>query len=282
MYRIGWGGCGQLVPVCRAVVFVTEPPYTYRIGSREHARIMSGCHRVVVNYPALPAPDRLAAVDHSLRAGLYRNDILPHDPVHGRGPASSYRPRRGRRVGAVLRPAYRSRAVDCPAGLLPGVLALYPNLGTGIEPVRGRRPRVQGPRPGGLGPQMPVYSWHLPTPACARTAVPEDTADRVLPVCERASFPPCRSLRSRLKKGAPRYRLLITSTTHHPHTRRDSTGHSRHLTRSVDDTLTHRPHCPARLRGTPLSRPPPGTARRPTASRHRRHRTARRTAATTH
>jgi hypothetical protein len=31
--RIGWGGRGQLVPGCRTVVFVTEPPrYTYRIG----------------------------------------------------------------------------------------------------------------------------------------------------------------------------------------------------------------------------------------------------------
>jgi len=128
--------------------------------------------------------------------------------MHGRGPASSYRPRRGRRVGAVLRPAYRSRAVDCPADLIPGVLTLYPNMGTGIEPVRGRRPRVQGPRPDGLEPQMPVYSWHLPTPACARTAVPEDTVDKILTVCERASSPPCRSLRSRLRKGNPRYRLL--------------------------------------------------------------------------
>jgi hypothetical protein len=150
-----------------------------------------------VNYPALLAPGRRKAVGHSLRAGLYRNDIVPRDPMYGRGPASSSRPRRGRRVGAVLRPAYRSRAVDCPADLLPGVLALYPNMGTGIEPVRGRRPRVQGPRPDGLEPQMPVYSWHLPTPACARTAVPEGTVHRLLNVCERASSPPCRSLRSR-------------------------------------------------------------------------------------
>ena len=35
----------------------------------------------VVNYLALLAPSRLAAVGHSLRAGLYRNDIVPRDPV---------------------------------------------------------------------------------------------------------------------------------------------------------------------------------------------------------
>ena len=34
-----------------------------------------------VNYPALLAPSRLAAVGHSLRAGLSRTDIVPHDPM---------------------------------------------------------------------------------------------------------------------------------------------------------------------------------------------------------
>ena len=93
-----------------------------------------------VNYPALLALSRLAAIGHSLRAGLYRNDIVPRDPVRGRGPASSYRPRFGRGLSG---PPSTVR-VDCPADLIPGVLALYPEMGTGVEPVRGRRSRVQG------------------------------------------------------------------------------------------------------------------------------------------
>jgi len=102
--------------------------------------------------------------------------------------------------------------------------------------------------------------------------------------CVRTRFLPSLPLASLAAEEGGSALPLADHVNHTPptHTRRDSTGHSRHPTRSVDDTLTHRPHCPARLRGTPLSRPPPGTARRPTASRHRRHRTARRTAATTH
>ena len=72
-----------------------------------------------VNYPALLAPSRLAAVGHSLRAGLYRNDIVPRDPVHGRGPASYYRPRSG--VGAILYASYSNRGEECPADLIPSV-----------------------------------------------------------------------------------------------------------------------------------------------------------------
>ena len=92
-----------------------------------------------VNYPALLAPSRLAAIGHSLRAGLYRNDSVPRDPVRGRGPASSSRPRFGRGLSG---PPSTVR-VDCPADLIPGVLALSPEMGTGVEPVRGRRSRVQ-------------------------------------------------------------------------------------------------------------------------------------------
>ena len=46
-----------------------------------------------VNYPALLAPFRLAAVGHSLRAGLSRTAIVPRGPLRGRGPAFSCRSR---------------------------------------------------------------------------------------------------------------------------------------------------------------------------------------------
>ena len=110
------------------------------------------------------------------------------------------RPRCGRRVGAVLRPAYRSRAVDCPADLLAGGRLV--------------RPRLQGARPSGLAPQVPVYSWHLPTPTCARTAVPYGMGRKRLSLAGLPSFATrflpgllARSARS-LRPGAPRYHAL--------------------------------------------------------------------------
>ena len=131
--------------------------------------------------------------------------------MYGRGPASSLRStvEAAGRSSAATR-AYRTYAVDCPAGLIPGVLALYPNLGTQrpVACVRGRRSRVSGARPDGLAPQEPVYSWLLPTPACARTAVAHCHETDGRKPFERASSPPYRSLRSRLRTEAPRYRLL--------------------------------------------------------------------------
>ena len=129
---------------------------------------------------------------------------------HGRGPASSFRStvEAAGRSSAATR-AYRTYAVDCPAGLIPGVLALYPSLGTQrpVACVRGRRSRVSGAKPSGLAPQEPVYSWLLPTPACARTAVTHCHETDGRKPFERASSPPYRSLRSRLRTEAPRYRL---------------------------------------------------------------------------
>ena len=111
-----------------------------------------GRRAVGVNYPALLAPFRLAAVGHSLRAGLSRNAIVPRGPLwferaklsrhherrkapferRGRGPAFSCRStvEAAGRSSAATR-AYRTRPVDCPAGLIPGVLALYPQAGNG-------------------------------------------------------------------------------------------------------------------------------------------------------
>ena len=82
---------------------------------------------------------------------------------HGRGPASSCGStvEAARRSSAATR-AYRTPAVDCPAGLIAGGRLV--------------RPRLQGARPSGLAPQMPVHSRHLPTPTCAGTAVTRETA----------------------------------------------------------------------------------------------------------
>ena len=53
-------------------------------------------------------------------------------------------PRSGQRVGVVAATrTFRTRSVNCPADLIPGVLSLYPKTGSGVEPVRGRRSRVQ-------------------------------------------------------------------------------------------------------------------------------------------
>jgi hypothetical protein len=157
-----------------------------------------------VNYPALLAPSRLAAVGHSLRAGLYRTDIVPRAPVHGRGPASSYRPP----VGRGLSGPPSTRPVDCPADLITGVLALYPNSGDGSR----TRSRSSFPSIGcvGIAPQEPVYWWLLPTPTCARPAVPQGTFRMGLRCAQRASSPPY-SLRS-LRTEAPRYRMLKPQT----------------------------------------------------------------------
>jgi hypothetical protein len=82
----------------------------------------------VVNYPALLAPSRVTAIGHCSRAGLYRNDIVPRDPVRGGGRASSYRPAVGAGT-SMMRPA-SSDDEDRPADLAPGVLTLYPKIGT--------------------------------------------------------------------------------------------------------------------------------------------------------
>jgi hypothetical protein len=149
----------------------------------------------------------LAAAGHSLRAGLYRNDIVPRDPVHGRGPASSYPPRFGRGLSG---PPSAVR-VDCSVDLIPGVLALSPEMGTDLNHSRSSFPSTGCV---GIAPPEPVYWWLLPTPACARTAVPRGTSRVLLNLHERASSPPDRSLlrRSRLRTEAPRYRVLISIT----------------------------------------------------------------------
>ena len=132
--------------------------------------------------------------------------------MHGRGPAFSCRStgEAAGRSSAATR-AYRTCAVDCPAGLIAGVLALYPQAWSGSR----TRSRSSFPSTGCDGstvaPQMPVYSRHLPTPTCAGTAVNRETAHEGKTGChtvkvngDERSSPPCRSLRSRLRKGAPR------------------------------------------------------------------------------
>ena len=66
------------------IVFDAEPLIAH--ATDEHG---ASTVEAYVNYPALLAPSRLAAIGHSLRAGLSRNDSVPRDPVRGRGPASS-------------------------------------------------------------------------------------------------------------------------------------------------------------------------------------------------
>ena len=121
--------------------------------------------------------------------------------VHGRGPAFFSRPRAGRQVGVCTATrTYRTRFVDCPAGLIAGGRLV--------------RPRLRGARPDGLAPQVPVYSWHLPTPTCARTAVPYGMGRKGLSLAGLPSFATrslpgllARSARS-LRPGAPRYHAL--------------------------------------------------------------------------
>ena len=161
----------------------------------------------LVNYLALLAPSRLAAVGHSSRAALYRNDIVPRDPVRGRGPASFSRPR----VGRGLSGPPSTVAVDCPAGLIPGVLALCPQAGNGSRTRSRSSFPSAGPEGIALGPQEPGYSWLLPSSACARAAVNREMAQGAktgrlaVKVDEDGrSSPPCRPLCSRLRKGARR------------------------------------------------------------------------------
>ena len=127
----------------------------------------------------------------------YRTDIVPRDPMwferaklsrhherrfapferHGRGPASFSRPRAGQRVGvfAATR-TYRTRPVGCPAGLIPGVLALYPQSRDGSRTRSRSSFPSAGPESVAPGPQEPVYWWLLPSSACARAAVNQETA----------------------------------------------------------------------------------------------------------
>ena len=124
----------------------------------------------------------------------YPNDIVPRDPMHGLGPASSYRPANG--VGPLMMPPTSTVDEDCPADF-SGVLTRYP------KPGDGGRTRLQPSFPGvgcgdqvpSLPPRVPVYSWYLPTPTCARTAVPYRGGKsgkllRFCPVSQRDPSPP--------------------------------------------------------------------------------------------
>ena len=46
-YRIGWGGCGEVVPGDCAVMFLTESSHWYRISWRESGKVVPACHEVV-------------------------------------------------------------------------------------------------------------------------------------------------------------------------------------------------------------------------------------------
>jgi len=111
--------------------------------------------------------------------------------------AGAFRPSLDRRRGSSRR-------------FIPGVLALHPQAEDGNQ----TRSRSSFPGVGrdAIAPRVPVHSWHLPTPARTRTAVPQNTAHIPLHVYERACSLPCRSRRSRLRKGAPRYRMLNPGT----------------------------------------------------------------------
>ena len=54
---------------------------TRRTSIKKRRPILLESGRRQVNYPALLAPSRLAAVGHFLRAGLSRNAIVPRDPM---------------------------------------------------------------------------------------------------------------------------------------------------------------------------------------------------------
>jgi hypothetical protein len=139
-----------------------------------------------------------------LSTGLYRTDIVPRDPMHGRGPASYYRPSDG--VGALLMPPTPTVGEDCRADLIPGVLTLSPQRRGGSR----TRSRSSFPSIGcdTLASREPVYCRRLPTRTCAGRAVSRITGGESLiyPVspCFATRSSPSYSLRS-LRKGAPRY-----------------------------------------------------------------------------
>ena len=112
------------------------------------------------------------------------------------------------RAGA-FRPSFdRRRGSSCR--FISGVLALYPRAGDGNR----TRSRSSSPSLGrdAVTPRVPVHSWHLPTPARTKTAVPQNTAHIPVHVYERACSSPRRSRRPRLRKGASRYRMLNPGT----------------------------------------------------------------------
>lgn len=127
--------------------------------------------------------------------------------MRGRGPVSYYRPRSGQRVGVVAaNRSCRTRSVDCPADLISGILSLSPQPGDGIS----TRSRSSFPNIGcvGIAPPEPVHLRLLSSPTCARATVSQNMSQVVLSLCERASSPPSRSLRSRLRTETPRYCVL--------------------------------------------------------------------------
>ena len=150
-----------------------------------------------------------------MRAGLSRTDIVPRDPMHGRGPVSFSRPR----VGRGLSGPPSTVAVDCSAGLIPGGLALYPQSRDGSRTRSRSSFPSTGPESVAFGPQEPVYLWLLPSSACARAAVNQETAQEGKTGCHtvkvnenRCSFSPCRSLGSHLREVAPRPAPLPLTT----------------------------------------------------------------------
>jgi hypothetical protein len=179
-----------------------------------------------VNYPALLAPSRLAAIGHSLRAGLSCTDIVPRDPVRGRGPASSCRPAVG--VGALVMRPTSTDDEDCPADLIPGVLALYPQSGNGSR----THSRSSYPSIGcdTIAPQEPGYSWLLLSRICTGRAVPRNTSPGGFKRVQTRFLPGLLALLAEAGPGAPRYRSLNTYTSQH--TRHSQSKSLRPQTRS--------------------------------------------------
>ena len=178
--------------------------------------------RSLVNYPVLLAPFRLAAVVHSSRAGLSRNAIVPRGPLRGRGPAFSCRStvEAAGRSSAATR-ACRTRTVDCPAGLIPGGLALYPQTGNGSR----TRSRSSSPSVGceAVRPRTTdagLLAASTDPDVCEDGSKSMDgsrgkTGRLAMNVNgDGRSSPPCRSLRSRPRKEAPRPAPLPLKDAH--------------------------------------------------------------------